>query len=122
MDFKSNSIAKKMQQEKHGSHFQGRELIVDFTGGKPDAKVTKAEIIKDKTKGEKKDTNVHFTVSVMFLFFQIDFVKHFSTAPPPRNTLFVRNLSINVKQKQLRKIFPDAVNIRLPDKNGKSKG
>ncbi|KAM9350078.1 nucleolin-like [Symphorus nematophorus] len=43
-------------------------------------------------------------------------------AAPPNNTLFVSNLSYNVQEKNLKKVFQKAVNITIPQNKGKSRG
>uniref|UniRef100_A0A8C6URG0 RRM domain-containing protein n=1 Tax=Neogobius melanostomus TaxID=47308 RepID=A0A8C6URG0_9GOBI len=41
---------------------------------------------------------------------------------PPSDTLFVSNLPVKVQPKHLKKIFKSAVQIRIPQSDGKSKG
>lgn len=60
---------------------------------------------------DKKNLN-----SVIVPFFSL-------TAPaPPNNTLFVSNLSYNVKEKKLKNVFQKAVRINVPQSKGKPRG
>ncbi|XP_071349004.1 nucleolin-like isoform X2 [Trachinotus anak] len=92
VEFKNKTIAKKVQQKKQGVKIQGRVLIV-YSVGEP----TVPEVAK--TNDEDKNTKA-----------------------PPNNILFVSNLSYNVKEKSLNKVFQNAVSIKMPQNNDKSKG
>ncbi|XP_035488971.2 nucleolin isoform X4 [Scophthalmus maximus] len=94
VEFKKESIAKKVQQKKQGAKIEGRVLVVDFVGETKENKVTKANDDDGKEKA----------------------------AAPPNNTLFVSNLSYNVKEKKLNQVFQKAVSIKIPQNKGKSKG
>ncbi|XP_044076321.1 nucleolin-like isoform X2 [Siniperca chuatsi] len=90
VEFKNKTIAKKIRQKKRVAKIQGRVLIVDRVGETNVPKVTKAN-----------DSNTT------------------KAAAPPNNTLFVSNLSYNVKEKNLKKVFQKAVSINIPQRNGK---
>ncbi|GAA6222589.1 nucleolin-like isoform X1 [Lates japonicus] len=94
VEFKNKSIVKKVRQRKQKVKINGRVLIVDSVGETNVPKVTKA-------RANNKDSN---------------------TKAPPNNILFVSNLSYNVKEKKLHKVFQKAVNIKMPENKGKSKG
>ncbi|XP_076601700.1 nucleolin-like [Chaetodon auriga] len=95
VEFKNKSIAKKVQQKKRVAKIQDRVLIVDLVG--------EAKVSKD-AKANNNDNDS-------------------TKAPaPPNNTLFVSNMSYNVKEKKLKNVFPNAVGIKMPQKNGKSRG
>ncbi|XP_068995590.1 nucleolin-like isoform X2 [Embiotoca jacksoni] len=84
VEFKTENLAKKAQQQKQGVKIQDRVLIVSFVGDAKD----------DGTKG----------------------------AAPPSNTLFLNNLSYNVKERNLKNVFQNAVNVTLPQTQGKARG
>lgn len=94
LEFKSEAIANKVRKHKQGAKIQDRVLIVDRVGETHVSKVSKANDDNNKTKA----------------------------AAPPNNMLFVSNLSSNVKEKNLRKVFQSAVTINIPQNKGKSRG
>lgn len=52
VEFKKESIAKKVQQKKQGAKIEGRVLVVDFVGETKENKVTKANDDDGKEKGK----------------------------------------------------------------------
>ncbi|XP_041805639.1 nucleolin-like isoform X2 [Chelmon rostratus] len=98
VEFKNKTIAKKVQQKKRVAKIQDRVLIVDLVG--------EANVSKD-AKAKDGDNNNNTTTK----------------APaPPNNTLFVSNLSYNVKEKKLKNVFQKAVRINVPQSKGKPRG
>lgn len=92
VEFKNKNIAEQVLQSKQVVEIQGRVLIVDSIRPKEASKVTETND-KDNTKAEVA----------------------------PNNILFVGNLSLNAKEKNLKRFFPKAVHIRIPQSQGKSK-
>ncbi|XP_051238407.1 nucleolin isoform X3 [Dicentrarchus labrax] len=101
VEFKNKTIAKKVQQKKQVAKIQDRVLIVDRVGEANATEVTKAN--DDNNNNNNNDNNTQ-------------------AAAPPNNTLFVSNLSYNVKEKNLKNVFQKAVSIKMPQSKGKSKG
>ncbi|XP_069366842.1 nucleolin-like isoform X2 [Paralichthys olivaceus] len=94
VEFKNPAIAKRIQKKKQGAKIKGRVLIVDFVGETNVTKVSKAS----------------------------DTISNTKAAAPPNNTLFVSNVSHNLREKNFKKLFQNAVSIKLPQSQGKSKG
>ncbi|XP_027140874.1 nucleolin isoform X3 [Larimichthys crocea] len=97
VEFKNKTIAKKVQQKKRVARIRDQVLIVDRVGEANKPKEAPAnEDNKNKTKAPAE--------------------------VPPNNTLFVSNLSYNVKESNLNNVFKKAVSINMPQNQGKSKG
>ncbi|TKS80092.1 Nucleolin Protein C23 [Collichthys lucidus] len=97
VEFKNKTIAKKVQQKKRVARIRDQVLIVDRVGEANKPKEAPAnEDNKNKTKAPAE--------------------------VPPNNTLFVSNLSYNVKEGNLNNVFKKAVSIKMPQNQGKSKG
>ncbi|KAM9844377.1 nucleolin-like isoform 2-T2 [Aulostomus maculatus] len=92
LEFKNETIANKVRQKRQGAKIQGRVLIVDSVGERVVPKVTETK--------KKKETK----------------------AAPPNSALFVSNLPFSVKESNVKKVFPKAVTINMPNSNGKAKG
>ncbi|XP_053293250.1 nucleolin isoform X2 [Pleuronectes platessa] len=94
VEFKNPGIAKDVQKKMKGAKIEERVLIVDSVKETNGTKVSKASDAKSITKA----------------------------APPPNNTLFVSNMSFDLKEKTLKKYFQKAIDIKMPLNQGKSKG
>ncbi|XP_026229364.1 nucleolin-like isoform X2 [Anabas testudineus] len=97
VEFKKESTARKVRQKKQGVEIQGRVVIVDFVGETIAARSSQAT----KANDDSNDTKA---------------------AAPQNNTLFVSNLSYNVTEEKLKKVFQKAVNVKIPQARGKPKG
>ncbi|XP_034469161.1 nucleolin-like isoform X2 [Hippoglossus hippoglossus] len=94
VEFKNPAIAKDVQKKMQGVKIEDRVLIVDFVGETNVTKVSKASDAKSNTKA----------------------------VASPNNTLFVSNMSYDLKEKTLKKLFQKAIDIKMPQSQGKSKG
>ncbi|XP_062259547.1 nucleolin-like isoform X2 [Platichthys flesus] len=94
VEFKNPGIAKEVQKKMQGAKIEERVLIVDSVKETNGTKDGKASDAKSITKA----------------------------AAPPNNTLFVSNMSFDLKEKTLRKYFQKAIDIKMPLSKGKSKG
>ncbi|XP_060940971.1 nucleolin-like isoform X2 [Limanda limanda] len=94
VEFKTPAIAKNVQKKMQGAKIEDRVLIVDSVKRTDETKVSKASDAKSITKA----------------------------AAPPNNTLFVSNMSFDLKEKTLKKYFQKAIDIKMPLSQGKSKG
>lgn len=143
MEFKKKTIAQKIRQKKRVLKIQGRVLIVDGVGETNAAKVGKANDDNNNAKGKSSFRNVVSIADMIlgllnyvFISFDLDISQlnvdltcidktsffFLTAAAPPNNTLFVKNLPYNVKDKDLKKVFQKAVSINIPQSKDKSRG
>lgn len=117
LEFKKESIVKKIMRKNPEIKIQDRVLVMNFVGkaNRPeDAETTDKKKAKGKRLFQKNEAKMsRWVFNLVFPF----------TAPAsPKHTLFVSNLPYRVKEATLRTLFKKAVRVDLPELNGKRRG
>ncbi|XP_061587184.1 nucleolin-like isoform X2 [Cololabis saira] len=103
----------------------GKAVAVRFPGGAkgPSQGIAfvefKDEAIPQKIREENEEVKIQGRVLIVDGVGEDNKNKSEKAEAPPNETLFVGNLPLNVKEKHLKKVFQKAVNIILPQSQGK---
>lgn len=98
---------------------QDKVLILNFVGKESGSKGSETKD-ENKTKGTFSEQTLKMQLKYLFQYL---ILSSFFIAPAtPKTTLFVSNLPYSVKEATLKTVFKTAVNIALPELDGKKRG
>lgn len=124
VEFRDRNIAKKVYQKKQVAMIQDQVLTVDFVRNSRVGNVDQISKVNDDN-NNNEGTSLVFGNGLMKCF-HLDMMERsffsLTAAAPPKDTLFLGNLSYNVGKKDLKKVFEKAVDINIPLNQGKRRG
>lgn len=134
VEFKDQALVTSLLKEKQEVKMGDRILVVDSAGQSKKKQKKTPKVNNENKKAKEKPPGTWNATSkaiIIFRFIAMLLYRPISlmwspllcaAVANPNNMLYLNNLSSETSGKSLKKLFPAAVNITLPQVKGKSKG